>query len=112
MQVAQQGDLPSTAEVDGVVYRLGVGSGLVVSDADLVRVGDPSSPDLSGWLRGATVYSLEGVDPHAALIVPMPAADSDPEADFMILWGPANPFPAICQYFDPASDSTPPECER
>jgi hypothetical protein len=101
------------ATVADIQYDVAVARSLVVQQSDLTRYGAVVSADF-GWAFSESVaYELRGVDPDAALVVPArPGASDDAGSwgDYLLLWGPSDPFPEICRYFSDAP-GTPDECK-
>lgn len=112
--INQSGSRPSQAIVAGVPYGVAVARSLQVETSDLTRHGEVQQSDFSYAFAEQVAYALRGVDPLAALVVPAKPGLGDeagPWGDFIMLWGPGEAFPAICQYFEAGAPATPLECQ-
>jgi CubicO group peptidase (beta-lactamase class C family) len=108
------GDGPAHAWVSGVEYTLAGAAGLGATASDLTRYGQIDRSDDDSVFAEPVAYALRGVDPQAALVVPVKRGMEDvvePGSDYWLLLGTGSPFPALCPYFIPGAPGTPAECE-
>ena len=89
------------------------GAGLRATASDLTRYGPIDRADYASAFAEQSAYALRGVDPQAALVVPVkPGSDAvDPGSDYFLLLGTGSPFPGLCPYFIPGAPGTLAECE-
>ena len=107
-------DGPGHAWVSGVEYTLAGAPGLRASASDLTRYGQIDRSDDGSAFAEPVAYALRGVDPQAALVVPVKQDMEDvvePGSDFILLIGYGSRYPALCPYFIPGGPGTPAECE-
>lgn len=106
----------TTAQVEGLRYDVSVARSLQVVEADLTPYGEVSGYTDSGALpfAGTAAYALDGVDPTAALVVRWADGVRDDRGslgEYALLYRDRpHAIPGLCAYFDPASESRPPEC--
>jgi len=98
------------ATVSGVRYDVAAARSLQVASSDMTRYGEIISSDYDWAFAEPVAYSLRGVDPRAALIVPAKPGVEDGALEYFILWGPAEAFPSVCRYFEARAPGTPSEC--
>lgn len=107
------GSAAAMAIVDGIEYRVGVARSLIVDMGDLTPYGLIESSNWRAQIRDPTAFSLEGIDPLAALVVraaPGLSDDFGPLGEHLLLWGPKDPFPSICAYFESGHPASPTQC--
>ena len=106
------GDGPGHARVNGVEYTIGVARGIDVSASQMSDGAPIDSADDPGQFAEMTTYQLEGVDPRAFLLAPANSVHDDggPLGPYLALWGPGDPFPAVCRYFPDTLGTRPTEC--
>ncbi len=107
------GSSPALAVVDRVEYRVGVGRSMRIDAGDLTPYGRVETTNVPDWIVDRTAFSLAGIDPLAVLTVrsaPGLADDNGPFGEFLILWGPNDPYPALCSYVEPGDPASPTEC--
>lgn len=106
----------ATAQVGGLRYDVSVARSLQVVEGDLTPYGEVSGYTDSGALpfAGTAAYALNGVDPKAALVVRWADGlrdDGGSLGEYALLYRDRpDAIPGLCAYFDPASESRPPEC--
>ncbi len=105
---------PGHAWVSGVEYTLAGAPSLRATASDLTRYGQIDQSDDDSAFAELVAYALRGVDPRAALVVPVKPGVEDvvePGSDFILLVGYGSRYPALCPYFIPGAPGTPAECE-
>jgi len=101
-------------EVDGQRYGLSPGGWL---DEELLALEEYGQITRTNWpVDDPVAYALEGIDPHAFLVVRGPDAateDAESMGEYMALFGTyEGAFPAeVCRYADPDPAQIPPECD-
>jgi len=104
---------PATAVVKGVSYDLGMARSMRVDRGDLTPYGVVDSGSALRQIADPTAFSLAGIDPRAVLIVrsaPGLNDDNGPYDEYLLLYGPVDPYPAMCDYFEPGDPSNPTVC--
>ncbi len=107
------GSYPALAVVNGADYRLGLGRSMQIDASDLTPYARVESGSGLRQMADPTAFSLTGVDPLAVLVVrsaPGLSDDNGPYGEFLILWGPTDPYPEICAYVEPGDPASPTEC--
>jgi len=99
------------ATVSGVRYDVAAARSLQVASSDMTRYGEITSSDYDWAFAEPVAYSLRGVDPMAALIVPAKPDVEEGALEYFILFGPAEAFPSVCQYFQAGAPGEPDECK-
>lgn len=110
---SSSGSYPAMAVVNGVDYLVGLGRSMQIDAGDLTPYGRVESGNSLRRMADPAAFSLTGIDPRAVLVVrsaPGLADDNGPFGEFLILWGPSDPYPELCSYVEPGHPSTPTEC--
>lgn len=107
------GSSAALAVVNGVEYRVGLGRSMQIDAGDLTPYGRVESGNSLRRMADRTAFSLTGIDPLAVLFVrsaPGLADDNGPYGEYLILWGPNDPYPEICAYVEPGNPASPTGC--
>lgn len=105
------GSSSARATVSGTRYDVGAGLSLQVAPSDMTQYGEVTDTPLAWAFAQPLAYALKGVDPQALLLAPAKPELGDDWGAYIILWGPGQPFPAVCRYFEVGSPATPTECQ-
>jgi hypothetical protein len=108
-----QGSAAARVTVQGVVYHVGGGRTFTVDRKRLEWHGSARGPYVSHGLLRADVFRLPDIDP-AAVLVAFPTAkwreDLGPPGPYALLYGPGEPYPALCAYVLLGHPGSPVEC--
>lgn len=105
------GSRPAETRVDGRTYHISIARSLMLDASDVTPFAPVDSTEESYLFAEMTAYAVDGVDPDDALVVPAAPGlrdDGGPYGDWILLLRGGTS--ALCPYFDPSAEATPPEC--
>lgn len=108
------GSEPLTATVDGIRYDVSFAGSLVIESEDLTPAGKATGRGVEDFFRDPQAYRLPDVDPRAALVAvakPDMTVGGQPVGEYLLLFGPESPYPALCSYFRADDPGSPRECK-
>ncbi len=110
---SSSGSSPAMAVVNGVDYSVGLARGMRIDAPELTPYGLVESGNVLQQFADRTAFSLNGLDPLAVLIVhaaPGLSDDGGPYGEYLLLHGPEDAYPEICDFYEPGHPSSPTEC--
>lgn len=102
---------PAETTVDGRTYHISIARSLVLDESDVTPFAPLDSTEEAYLFAEMTAYAVDGVDPDDALVVPAAPGlrdEAGPYGDWILLL--RGGMSALCPYFDPLAEATPPEC--
>lgn len=110
-----EGLKPAGATVAGKDYLVSFARSLQVDPSQITPFAPVESTTEAAFMGELVAYTLDGVNPSVALVVPAAEGAADQGGsigDYVLLVRGNGAFAALCDYFDPASPATPDVCRR